>query len=168
MVVDPVGTYSAVADDRADLGPDTSAQLWVNPVVLAYYACLFKFGAFMYRTGLTVGQRWAFALPPVIPVFFVGLHFEFVDKGSAAHLVSSVLQIVYAWAACFGLMGLFKIIASKDRFWVRYVSDASYWIYLWHLVLIYGAQWIAAELTFNIHLEVALVIAVVTAALLVV
>ena len=149
-------------------GPDTSAQLLVNPVVLAYYACFFIFGAFMYQVGVSVMRRWAVALVPVIPVFFVGLHFEFVDKGSVAHLVSSVLQILYAWAACFGLMGLFKIIASKDRFWVRYVSDASYWIYLWHLVLIYGAQWIAAEFTFNVHLEVALVIAVVTAALLVV
>ena len=68
----------------------------------------------------------------------------------------------------FSLMGLFKIIASKDRIWVRYISDASYGIYLWHLVLIYGAQWIAAELTFNVHLEVVLIIAIVTAALLVV
>ena len=69
---------------------------------------------------------------------------------------------------CFGMMGLFKIIASKDRFWVRYISDASYWIYLWHLVLIYGAQWIAVELTFNVHLEVAFIIVIVTGALLVV
>ncbi len=149
-------------------GPDTSTQLWTNPVVLGYYACFFMFGAFVYQTGLSIGQRWTFALVPVIPVFFVGLHFEFVDEAEWAHFVASVLQIIYAWAMCFGMMGLFKIIASKDRFWVRYTSDASYWIYLWHLVLIYGAQWIAAELTFNVHLEVALIVVVVTGALLVV
>ena len=167
-VLIPLGTVPQLMMTEQTWGPDTSAQLWVNPVVLAYYACFFMFGAFMYQTRLSVGRLWTFALVPMVPVFFVGLHFEFVDKAPSAHFVSSVLQIVYAWLACFGLMGLFKIIASKDRFWVRYVSDASYWIYLWHLLLIYGAQWIAAELTFNVHLEVVLIIAIVTAALLVV
>ena len=122
----------------------------------------------MYQKKLTLGSRWTFALVPMIPVFFVGLYLEFDSKAGFAHFASSVMQVVYAWTMCCGLMGLFKLIASKDRPWVRYVSDASYWIYLWHLVLIYGAQWIAAELTFNIHLEVALMIVVVTGLLLIV
>ena len=149
-------------------GADTSTQLWTNPVVLVYHACFFLFGAFMYQTEIRIDRRWAFVLVPVMPILFVGFYFEFDSKAAFAHLTSSVLQVVYAWAMCFGMMGLFKIIASKDRFWVRYVSDASYWIYLWHLVLIYGAQWIAAELTLNVHVEVALIIVLVTAALLVV
>ena len=149
-------------------GPDTSTHLWINPVVLIYYACFFLFGAFMYQTGLRFNRRWAIAVAPMIPIFFAGFYFEFESKAGFAHLASSVLQVVYAWSMCFSLMGLFKIIASKDRIWVRYISDASYGIYLWHLVLIYGAQWIAAELTFNVHLEVVLIIAIVTAALLVV
>lgn len=149
-------------------GADTSTQLWINPVVLAYYACFFLFGAFMYQRKLIFGPRWTFALIPMIPVFFVGLYLEFVSKAEYAHFASSILQVVYAWTMSCGLMGLFKLIASKDRPWVRYISDASYWIYLWHLVLIYGSQWVAAELTFNVHLEVMLIIVVVTAALLVV
>ena len=122
----------------------------------------------MYQTGLRFNRRWAIAVAPMIPIFFAGFYFEFESEAGFAHLASSVLQVVYAWAMCFGLMGLFKIIASKDRIWVRYISDASYWIYLWHLVLIYGAQWIAAELMFNVHLEVAFIIIIVTGALLVV
>ena len=137
-------------------------------MVLAYYACYFLFGAFMYQNGRSTGQLWTFALVPVLPIFFVGLYFEFESKTGYAHFASSVLQVVYAWAMCFGLMGLFKIVASKYRYWIRYISDASYWIYLSHLVLMYGAQWIATELTFNVHLEVMLIIIVVTAVLLVV
>ena len=43
----------------------------------------------------------------------------------------------------FGLMGLFRAVLSVERRWVRYMSDASYWMYLWHLTLVIGMQaWI--------------------------
>ena len=86
-------------------GADTSTQLWTNPVVLAYYACFFMFGALMYETGLSTGRLRTFALVPVIPVFFVGVRFEFGSEAGSAHFASSALQVVYAWAMCFGLMG---------------------------------------------------------------
>ena len=54
-------------------GPDTSAQLLVNPVVLAYYACFFIFGAFMYQVDVS-----SCVLVPSRScrdtVFFVGLY----------------------------------------------------------------------------------------------
>ena len=149
-------------------GPDTSAGLLVNPVVLAYYLCFFLFGAFMYQTKLAINSKWTFVLVPAIIIFFGGIGLEFRDEGTWAHYASSALQVAYAWAMCFGLMGLFKIIASKNRPWVRYLSDASYWIYLWHLVLIFPAQALAAELTLNVHLEVILIIFGVTGILVVV
>ncbi len=149
-------------------GPETASHLIVNPVVLVYYLCFFLFGAFMYQTKLAIDKRWAFALIPIIPIFYVGLFFEFGVYERWAHFASSTLQVVYAWAMCFGLMGLFKIVASENRSWVRYMSDASYWIYLWHLALIFPAQALAANLAWNVHLEVALMIVAVTAILLVV
>lgn len=148
-------------------GPDTASHLIVNPVVLAYYLCFFLFGAFMYQTEMSIERRWAFALLPVLPVFYVGLHFEFISDASWAHFVSSCLQVVFAWAMCFGMMGLLKIVASVERPWVRYMSDASYWIYLWHLALIFPAQRIAADLDLNVHFEVLAIMVSVTAILLI-
>ena len=58
-------------------GLDMSLLLIVNPGVLVYYLCFFLFGAFMHHTNLTIDKRWAFALIPIIPVFYVGLFFEF-------------------------------------------------------------------------------------------
>ena len=40
----------------------------------------------------------------------------------------------------FGLMGLFRRLLSGERYWVRYLSDASYWMYLVHLPLVILAQ----------------------------
>ena len=149
-------------------GPDTSTKLLTHPVVLGYYSCFFLFGAFMHQTKRSFGKKWAIVLLPTFFVFVVGLYFEYESKEPWAGVVSSVLEVAYAWAMCFGTMGLFKLIASKGRGWVRYLSDASYWIYLWHLSLIFIAQSLANEFDLNIHIEFLLIIAGVTGILLLV
>ena len=50
------------------------------------------------------------------------------------------------------MMGLFRWLASRERAWVRYVSDASYWIYLVHLPLVIWAQMLAVARSVNPHL----------------
>lgn len=147
-------------------GPDTASHIIVNPIVLVYYLCFFLFGAFMFQTGMAIDRVWILALLPVIPIFYVGRIFEFTGDSTGAHIASSVPQVMYAWAMCFGTMGFFKIVASANRPWVRYVSDASYWICLWHVALIFPAQALAARLSWDVHLEVMLVIVAVTAILL--
>ena len=137
----------------------------MNPIVLVYYLCFFLFGAFMFQTSMSIDRRWVLVLLPVIPIFYVGRIFEFTGDSLGAHVASSVFQVMYAWAMCFGMIGFFKIVASANRPWVRYTSDASYWIYLWHVALIFPAQAIAARLNWNVHLEVVLIIVTVTAIL---
>jgi peptidoglycan/LPS O-acetylase OafA/YrhL len=38
------------------------------------------------------------------------------------------------------MMGLFRRFVSQERPWIRYLSDASYWMYLAHLPLVIAAQ----------------------------
>ena len=40
----------------------------------------------------------------------------------------------------FGLMGLFRTVLSRERYWVRYLSDSAYWMYLTHLTLVIALQ----------------------------
>jgi peptidoglycan/LPS O-acetylase OafA/YrhL len=48
-----------------------------------------------------------------------------------------------AWCFCFGLMGLFLGRCNVESRPVRYLADASYWIYLAHLPLVIALQeWI--------------------------
>ena len=96
-------------------GPDTSSKLLTGPVVLGYYVCFFLFGAFMHEAKISIGRLWTIALLPLFLIFVFGLHFEFESKESWADSVSSVLEVVYAWGMCFAMMGLFKLIASKER-----------------------------------------------------
>ena len=58
---------------------------------------------------------------------------------------------------CFGSMGLFRWIAARERFWVRYLSDASYWLYLTHLPLVIAAQILVVTWSMSIHLKFLLI-----------
>ena len=150
-------------------GPDTSDELIPNPVVLFYYALFFGFGAFFYRRNIAVRKWWAVALLPALTVVFLaGLVLIYEVQGTGAWVGASVLQTAYAWLMCFGTMGLFRWIAARERFWVRYLSDASYWIYLWHLPLVVGAQWLVVGWPISVHLKFLLICVAVSAVLLVV
>ncbi len=148
-------------------GPDTSDGLIPNPVVLAYYALFFVFGAFFYQRGIEMRGWWAVAILPALTVVFwpaLGLMYE--TKAEWAVLASGPLQVGYAWLMCFGMIGLFRLVASKGRDWVRYVSDASYWLYLWHLPLILVAFRLMTDWPVSVHVKFALVCAGTTAVLL--
>ena len=135
-------------------GPDTSDELIPHPVVLFYYALFFVVGAMLYQRGVRMRREWAFALIPALLVAFpVGIVTLGEDLPDAARAVSHVMQTAYAWLMCFGMIGLFKLVASKERYWVRYMSDASYWLYLWHLPLVAASQLLVRGWPINVHLK---------------
>ena len=150
------------------VGPDTSDGLVPSPLVLGYYACFFFFGAFFYRRRFVMRRWWTLALVPALLLAFpVALALVFSAEESAwVRPIAGVFQVAYAWLMCFGLMGLFRLIASRERYWVRYVSDSSYWLYLWHLPLIVFAQRFVLTWPMNAHLKFFLICVVVTTVLL--
>lgn len=119
-------------------GPDTSIGLIPPPHLLLYYLIFFGFGALYYAADDEqgrLGRWWWLALPVGLLVAFpVGLF------GIGGRGVSVTLQVVYAWAMIVGLMGLFRRLLRKENRTIRYLSDASYWLYLVHLPLIIYAQ----------------------------
>ena len=150
-------------------GPDTSDGLIPNPVVLAYYALFFVFGAFMYQRRIQISRWWTLALLPALTVaFWGGLDLLFEARGGWAKPGAALLQAAFAWLMCFGLMGLFRLTAARERAWVRYLSDASYWLYLWHLALIVIGFELIAGWQIGSHLKFVLLNVSVTALLLVV
>lgn len=149
-------TQSRMHKDGAmpGFGPDTSAGLIPIPHVLLYYATFFGFGALLFTVrgpGAKLGRFWYAMLPIAAAILPLGLLFAY-DHNRAAELiadetarrwVSSILQALYAWLMTIGLLGLFESILAKDRPWVRYLSDSSYWLYLVHLpLIILGQTWL--------------------------
>ncbi|MEM6473925.1 MAG: acyltransferase, partial [Planctomycetota bacterium] len=125
-------------------GPDTSIGLLPLPAVLGYYAIFFGFGALYFgaddrdqRLGRHGG--WMVFLSVVV-VFPIGLSLQGFS-GPIAQTIYAGVQVLYAWLMSFGMIGLFHRCLSRNRPWVRYISDSSYWLYLAHLPLVMLLQY---------------------------
>ena len=130
-------------------GPDTSQEFIPNSSVLSFYACFFAFGALAYDRStddaplmVRIGRGWPVQLAVASLLLFpVGL--ALIDDHWEA---SATVQVAFAWLMSFGLIGLFHRYLSEKNFRVRYLSDASYWMYLAHLPLVFVGQGVAARL----------------------
>jgi peptidoglycan/LPS O-acetylase OafA/YrhL len=127
-------------------GPDTSLGWIPDPVVFAYYLLFFTFGILLYgrrtRAGAprvdSLGHRWWLLLPLALVVLLAALETTFGRDD--LEVLAGSLQVAYAWLMVFGLTGLFRAVLSTEHRSVRYLSDASYWMYLIHLTLVIALQ----------------------------
>ena len=174
-------------------GADNATAIIPDVAVFAWYACFFVVGVFLYRRGFVVRSWWTTALLPASVAFYAGFHllesylagFEgSVPLGEAASdyagavpdaflfrnpltLAGALIESVSAWLCVFGLMGLFRWLASRRSFTVLYLSDASYWMYLAHLPLVIAGQMLVVGMPIHYHLKFLVVCVGVTVVLLV-
>jgi len=156
-----------------DFGADSpSTGIIPNFNNLLYYALFFLCGVLFFERRLEVRRRWLATMPAALAVFPLALLFTYTSPAELGMhawlhgLVSSVLQVAYCWLMCLGLMGLFRWVAHRERPWVRYLSDASYWLYVAHLPLVILGQFLVVDMIENVHVQVLLLCAGVTAILL--
>jgi len=122
-----------------DPGLDTFAALLVPAKVLIAYGVFFGFGwvLFGHRDALaTYRARWKSflavgTLASVAYLFVIGT--RLVPDAAVRHAGGVALAGFSIWLLIFGIAGLFLRYMEKPRPVVRYLSDASYWMYLTHL-----------------------------------
>ena len=122
--------------DIDTFGPVTPLGLKPDPISFAYYLAFFLLGVHLYQRSVTIQNWWTWALLPALIILLPGIHLDQRADIQAERWAAAIIEVAYAWLMCFGLMGLFRIVASKERWWIRYMSDASYWIYLWHFAVV--------------------------------
>ena len=155
-------------------GPDTEDGLIPAGRVFVYYAIFFAFGVYFRQRDIVVRRWWAVAIVPslllLLPAGVALLYDEGFRYAGADWVwgVAAVVQVAFAWLMCFGSMGLFRWVFARERFWVRYLSDASYWLYLTHLPLVIAAQMLLVTWPISIHLKFLLISTTIIAGLLVV
>jgi peptidoglycan/LPS O-acetylase OafA/YrhL len=146
--------------------------------VLAYHAIFFGFGALLYASsGATnrLGRGWwiqlvlALLLLPLALALALHLPWarELASDEGTRRLLANLGQVLYVWLMIFGLMGLAETVLNRERPWVRYVSDSSYWLYLVHLPLIIVGQALLRDVSLPAIVKLTILIAVSTAILLV-
>jgi len=153
---------------QSGVGPDTSTVLAVPPRILAHYAVFFFFGALVHTVPGAIdrlGRTW-WAWLAVAGAAGTLMLRPSHDPDAPAWL-SPTFQSVFAWASIFALTGVFRAVLSRERRWVRYLSDASYWMYLVHFPIVVVAQRIVRDIDAHAAIKFAAVLAAVTAITLV-
>jgi peptidoglycan/LPS O-acetylase OafA/YrhL len=145
-------------------GPDTSFGLLPTPHLLLFYACFYFFGVSSFAAeGIEtrLGERWRLLLPAAAALFVAGV--ATIGFRPAA----AVLQPAYAWAMSLGLIGLFHQVVPRPSGRIAWLADATYWMYLAHVPLVLAAQLAVREWPLPGGVKFLLILAAVTAALLV-
>ena len=159
-----------MASSQYAYGPDTSVGLLPLPAVFAYYAIFFGYGAMYFGANdqsVTVGKGYWWTLAAAVLVLFpIGLGLNGPDR-AGDRIVFAVMQVSYAWVMSFGMMGLFNRLFRSQQFWVRYLSDSSYWLYLAHIPLVLLLQFVVRDWSLPSVLKFGFVCSVTTVSLLV-
>jgi len=125
-------------------GPESSLGLIPMPSVLIYYAIFFGVGVTLFHFGdAAIARHWRLKLTlSLVLLFPVGMIFERWSINNYSHLqwASDIIQVSYTWLMVFGCIGFFREKCAQPSPKMRYLSDASYWLYLAHLPLVFGIQ----------------------------
>ena len=126
---------------------DVAKSLVPLPVPFAYYGVFFVFGWMLWRSRdlLTAVEgrpisRLVVAVPSALLAF--ALYARLITLPERLPIALTILFVsgVAAWATIFAVWGLFARYLPEARPWVRYLADASYWIYLVHLPVLVAFQ----------------------------
>lgn len=169
LVVVPVITQVPTAVE--EFGPPTDNSWTPGIGLLLYYLAFYGVGALLYGRPSTVAgpaiyrlRRWW----PLLLVVGVGALYPLGLNASSTPVVSAAAQVAYAWTMTFGLIGLFKSVFAQERFWVRYASDSSYWLYIVHLPVVFALQGVFTFTDWPGAVEAALITALTVSSMLIV
>ena len=178
LVVLTFGPQSAMRGGGGEpgFGPDTSIGLLPFPHLLAYYAIFFFFGALYFKIKDVhgrLGKFWWVSLPLALFVLFPAALYVIFDSEAALHMNEDdrrgmvlLLEVAFTWLMICGCIGFFRsVLLARNRF-VRYLSDASYWLYLAHLPLVILLQWWVKDWDFPALVKFGIVLTGTTGSLL--
>jgi peptidoglycan/LPS O-acetylase OafA/YrhL len=145
------------------------------PRTIAYFGMFFATGWWLHRRVHLLD-----ALRGWLKTYFLLAFLAFMTLGACVgmpirpgspdflwlKLAALAAAALYAWTMTFAVTGLFLRLASAHRPWMRYLADASYWMYLWHIPLVMWLQVLVAQSPLNAWLKFAFVLAATTAILL--
>ena len=114
-------------------------------VYIAYF-WFFIFGLVLYRSRHLLHEFERYAWQHVIAGLLVYLILSYwiwpnvlnfqSQIGIDGYIVTSIMASILVWLMFFGLTGIFMKYFNQSSRYVRYIVDASYWIYLIHLPIV--------------------------------
>jgi peptidoglycan/LPS O-acetylase OafA/YrhL len=148
---------------------DTETGFVVTPKVLAAYGVFFAFGWLLHNhSDLLTGfprHAWkqlvlAVLILPVNAAFVIATVKSLPAYNAATHLGAVLTGSVMVWLLIFCITGLFVRYFDRPNPRIRYVADASYWMYIVHLPLMIWIPVLLAPVRLPALVKVAIVFGV--------
>jgi len=157
--------------------PDTG--LAPQPAALIAFGTAFALGWLLHRqAGLLdrLARHWATNLVVAAALTVTGLAIvgptpdlaapTALGGGTPTRLAYAAAYALSIWCWTFGLLGAAVRFASRESAVRRYLADASYWMYLVHLPLVFGMQVLLMAVPLHWAIKFPLILAVALAVLL--
>lgn len=100
-----------------------------------FYSYFYLFGWLLFKSKHLLNSftqyDWAFTILAFLLTTIQGLFYDTLGTGT-----KMVLNSFTIWLYLFGITGLFIRYTSEYSSKMRYISDASYWVYLIHLAIV--------------------------------
>lgn len=114
------------------------ARFWPQPFEAAHFGLFFAFGWWLWPArealaGLRRHAAWLLAAG-------LGLGLWVFSGSTQWQPLGHALAGVVAWAVTLGALGLAFAVPSRPRPWLRFLVEASYWVYLVHYPLVLALQ----------------------------
>ena len=126
-----------------DAALDRHNSFILGPVRLLYYGTFFAFGVALHRVrgrlDVLEGRGWWYLLASV-PAFAVRVALLPLDWSKPLEgpwvLALALSGALTTWLTLFGLLGVYRRHFHRRSSTIRYLADASFWIYLAHLPIV--------------------------------
>jgi glucan biosynthesis protein C len=147
---------------------DTSLTFIPAARVLVAYSFFFSFGWLLFLRHDVVasfGRRpWRYVCAGLVAavIYMLVVLRPPVADPTQAHLIAILAGGLAMWLLIYGVTGLFVRYCGCHRPFQRYLSDASYWMYIIHLPIVIGTQGLLAPVALPAVLKFAIVLSVTT------
>lgn len=150
------------------MGPATATEVRPSWPKLGYYAVFFFFGVLCYGRGFLaerLGRFWPLWLVLAVPCLWVAREWQWWAE---MQVWAQLAAVCYAWLMIAVSFGVFRSFLNSGSERFRYLSDASYWLYLAHLPPIMVVQILIGSWEVSAWIKFPLTVVVVTVPLLVI
>ena len=129
--------------------------------LLALFALFFAAGVLLYRTKAWAVQNLVdrVRINFAVAIVFSALFFENSHQISN-NWVDKVSYTIAMWFVSAGVLGYFAKHLNRSRARLKFLSESSYWVYLWHPVIVLALAWAAGAASLNLWLALPLIIAI--------
>ncbi len=154
--------------------PTPDHSLVPNLPALLGFGMAFTLGWLMHRQPpllQVLARRWPLHLLAAVLltgacVAIAGTALDAIVQDDRLRLAYGIAYCTASWCWVFGLVGAALRFLSRESASMRYLADASYWMYLWHLPLVFALQAVVMHWGLHWSLKAPLVLGVATLLLL--